>query len=101
MVKRGKQALLGLNAAERFGLISRVHDVSTRTGTNTDWVTEFPELFYGLGCIRRPYTLAMKDDARPTVMPPRKVPHALRGPIKKELGRMVSEGIICKMEDPS
>lgn len=101
VVKRGKQVLLGLNAAERFGLISRVHDVSSRSDVSTDWVTEFPELFHGLGCIRRPYSLAMKDDARPTIMPPRKVPHALRAPLKQELARMVSQGIICKMEEPS
>ncbi|KAL3198119.1 hypothetical protein MRX96_014553 [Rhipicephalus microplus] len=89
VVKRGKQVLLGLNAAERFGLISRVHDVSSRSDVSTDWVTEFPELFHGLGCIRRPYSLAMKDDARPTIMPPRKVPHALRAPLKQELARLV------------
>ncbi|XP_075738606.1 uncharacterized protein LOC142783830 isoform X3 [Rhipicephalus microplus] len=43
----------------------------------------------------------MEDDARPTIMPPRKVPHALRAPLKQELARMVSQGIICKMEEPS
>ncbi|KAL3170960.1 hypothetical protein MRX96_013868 [Rhipicephalus microplus] len=41
-IERGKQVLLGLNAAERFGLISRVHDVSSRSDVSTDWVTEFP-----------------------------------------------------------
>lgn len=103
VVKKGKQALLGLESSERFGLIARVHDVASSAAStgDTDFVAEFPELFKGLGCIRKPYSLAMKDDAAPIVMPPRKVPHALRRPLREELARMDTEGIICRMEEAS
>lgn len=99
VVKKGRQVLLGLESCELFGLIARVHQVAS--STNQDCVSEFPTLFQGLGCTRRPYSLVLKDDARPVAMAPRRVPHALRGPLRKELTRMESEGVIAKMDEAS
>ncbi|XP_040070508.1 uncharacterized protein LOC120843269 [Ixodes scapularis] len=45
--------------------------------------------------------MVLKDDCRPVVQPARRVPHALREPLKDELDRMTTSGIIAKVQEPT
>nr|XP_050031015.1 uncharacterized protein K02A2.6-like [Dermacentor andersoni] len=45
--------------------------------------------------------MSLKDDARPIALPSRRVPHALKEPLRQELDRMEAEGIITRMQDPT
>nr|XP_050038499.1 uncharacterized protein K02A2.6-like [Dermacentor andersoni] len=102
VVKKGKQALLGLEACEKFGFIARVRSVSQEEGMDKQRIIEeFPALFRGLGCTRRQYRISLKDDARPIALPSRRVPRALKEPLRQELDRMEAEGIIIRMQDPT
>ncbi|XP_049268885.1 uncharacterized protein LOC119381897 [Rhipicephalus sanguineus] len=45
--------------------------------------------------------MVLREDAVPVVKPTRRVPYALRKPLKKELDRMCAANIIEKVEEPS
>lgn len=96
VVKNGHQALLGLETSEKLGLVSRVDSVKEE-----DIVSQFPDVFSGTGCLGRPYHLTLREGAQPIVQPARRVPQALRTPLKSELDRMEKEGIIRKVPGPS
>ncbi|KAM7310736.1 hypothetical protein ISCGN_007644 [Ixodes scapularis] len=77
------------------------------------WTKPFPALrrnragdredvpYAGLGKTKTEYRMVLKDDAQPVVIPARRVPHALRGPFKAELDRMVAGDIIAKVQEPT
>lgn len=69
---------------------------------STDQMTkEFPELFQGIGCLARPYHMVLREEATPVVQPVRRVPLALREPLREELDRMERAGIIIKVSEPT
>ncbi|XP_077545337.1 uncharacterized protein LOC144158354 isoform X3 [Haemaphysalis longicornis] len=96
VVKNGHQALLGLETSEKLSLVSRVDSVKEE-----DIVSQFPDVFSGTGFLGRPYHLTLREGAQPIVQPARRVPQALRTPLKSELDRMEKEGIIRKVPGPS
>lgn len=100
IVKKGKQALLGLSTCEWFGLVKRAHAISSQPSLGEQITEELPQ-FKGLGCVKRPYRITMKDGAKPVAVPARRVPHARQVPLREELERMEAEGIIVKMEEPA
>nr|XP_037285080.1 uncharacterized protein LOC119178014 [Rhipicephalus microplus] len=100
VVKKGRQALLGLQASELLGLFSRsVNVVSTTTSEQV--VKQFQEVFSGTGCLQRQYRMVLRDDAVPVIQPARRVPLALQGPLKQELDRMEKAGIVAKVQEPT
>jgi hypothetical protein len=66
-----------------------------------DVLKEYSDIFEGLGCIRKEYHLFIDPAAIPHIDPPRRIPHAIRDEVKKELDRMVSLGVIAKQEKPT
>ena len=53
------------------------------------------------GTLPRVHDIKIKEDATPVIVPPRKIAHALKGKVKAKLDKMVSEGIISKVEEPT
>ncbi|XP_040355270.2 uncharacterized protein LOC121045893, partial [Ixodes scapularis] len=100
IVKKGSQALLGLLASEALGLVSRSVSV-VNTSNIEKIVTEFRPLFQGTGCLARQYRMVLRDDATPVVQPARRVPLALREPLREELERMERADIIRKVNGPT
>ncbi|CAN7951558.1 unnamed protein product [Ixodes pacificus] len=97
VVKNGRQPLLGLEASEVFGLVSRVCTVHARPSV----ADEFSRAFVGTGCVKRHYHMVLRDDAQPSVQPARRVPLALREPLRTELRRMEKAGIIQRVDEPT
>lgn len=100
VVKKSSPAILGLAASETLGLVSRNVDTVIKEGTS-DIMKEFPDLFQGTGCLHRQYHMVLRKDSVPVVMPARRVPLALRGPLRDELDRMERGGIIQKVSAPT
>lgn len=100
IVKKSNQAILGLSASEALGLVSRPVDVVNASST-AQVMTEFPELFQGIGCLARQYHMVLREDATPVVQPVRRVPQALLQPLREELDRMEREGIVVKVSEPT
>lgn len=97
VVKNGRQAILGLQASEMFGLVTRVGSV----GIERSVPQEFASVFSGTGCVSRRYHMVLQEHAQPSVQPARRVPLALREPLKNELQGMVKHGIIEKVDAPT
>ena len=53
-------------------------------------IKEYKDVFEGLGCMGESYHIDIKPDIKPVVHPARKVPVALREPLKKELEKLVN-----------
>ena len=58
----------------------------------------FPELFNGVGTIKDAIVkLNVDDNITPVIQPPRKIPQAMIDPLKQEIERMISLGVIRKL----
>ena len=62
---------------------------------------EYSDVFQGLGCLPGEYNIQLQDNSKPVIHPPRKIPFAQRNKVKKELNRMVKDGVIEAVKEPS
>ena len=62
---------------------------------------EYPDVFQGAGKLKGQYKLKIEENAMPVVHPPRRVPVALKGKLKRELERLQSLWIIEKVIEPT
>lgn len=96
--------ILGLEACKKLNLIQRLNLMNKNikvSETAEDILEEFSDVFSGSGKLKRIVKIKLKPDATPHVAAPRKVPLALHNKVKEELNRMVHEGIIAKVEEPT
>lgn len=93
VVKGLARPLLGVRACEELGLVKRIYNVYGKL-TDVDAKKEFPDIFRGLGKLDIPYTIKLKEDARPfAVHSPRRVPISLMEKVKLKLK------IMAEMDD--
>ena len=99
-VVRGlKNNLLGLPALTTLKLVQRVESTYSSLA---DVKKEFPTVFSGLGNFGEPYTIKLKDDAKPRALhTPRNVPIPLQEKVSDELKRMESLRVISKVSEPT
>ena len=93
--------ILGLPTSEKLNLIKRVMVVENVQNLYQDLLTKFSNCFGELGVLPREYHITLKDDVKPVVMPPRKVPIALKDQLKAELDIMVKNGVITPIQEPT
>ncbi len=97
-VRGQRQALLGKPAIRAFQLIRRVNSVKEDAPVES----HFTELFKGLGRMPGKYKIVLKDGAKPFVLTvPRKIPFPLQARVKTALDKMVKEGIILRVCEPT
>ncbi|XP_077517721.1 uncharacterized protein LOC144128270 [Amblyomma americanum] len=101
VVKKGRQAILGLQACEQFGLVNRIRAVKKDEALSECVRRQYPKLFMGIGKLKREYSMTLQDGARPVAEPARRVPHAIRSRLKEELDRLEAAGLIAKVREPS
>ena len=59
----------------------------------------FPELFDGVGTIKDAIMkLNVDESITPVIQPPRKIPQAMVDPLKQEIKRMMTLGVIRKLD---
>ena len=69
---------------------------------DTDRVlSEFSEVFEGIGLFPGECTIHTDPSIPPVIHPPRRVPLALQDKLRSELDQMESQGIICKVTEPT
>ena len=101
-------ALVGINDSEKLDLVKANFDMVNEHGQIVSEVTEesfkreiegeYPELFKGIGLMDGKISIKLKDGAIPHVEPIRRVPNAIQEPLKLELDKLVSEGILHKVD---
>ena len=106
--------LLGARAAQQMGFIvvqhhniqlvsnNEVFTASPSSSLSKEQVlTDFGDIFKGLGKMDGRLHLELNESVSPVKMPPRRVPVALKGKFKEEIDRLVSVGVLEKVEEPT
>lgn len=94
--------ILGLETCLSLGIVNLLLSVDSNLPLDKETVlTEYADVFNGIGLLPGKSEIRIKDDAVPVVHPPRKVPVAIRDKLKTELDRMESLEIICKVTEPT
>ena len=107
--------LLGARAAQQMGFIVVQHhniqlmsnnEVFTASPisslTKEQVLTNFGDIFKGLGKMDGKLHLEVNESVPPVIMPPScRVPVALKGKFKEEIDRLVSVGVLEKVEEPT
>ena len=95
-------SLLSRDACVKLGLIMRAEESVDEVKPSPDFRSEFPNLFKGLGKMKTEYHISLEPDANPVCLfTPRKVPHPLLPKVKEELDRMVQQGVISPVTEPT
>ena len=67
-----------------------------------EWILkEYSDVFEGFGCMDGLYHMEVDETVRPVVHPPKKVVVVLRDRLKEELDKLVKEGIITPVTEPT
>lgn len=97
--------VIGSPSLKKLKLVQRVNVIEEKqekSNLKSELVKKHKKVFSGTGCIKDfEYDIKLKEDAEPKVLPCRKVPIALMNPLKQELDKMESLGIIEKVQGPS
>ncbi len=107
VVPEGRESLLGGFALNTLNLVRRVYHIncseaiSVHSGTVDSIVQRYDDVFKGLGCLPYTYKIQLKDDAKPVIHAPRRVPAPLQERLKKELDRMSQLQVVTKVEEPT
>ena len=115
-----RKPLLSINTCQKFGFISinidgsDEHRMSEKSEAQEQGVNltqgvspteqffiDFRDVFEGLGCLPGELHLQIDSTVQPVQHAPRKVPIALREPLKKKIDAMVKNGVLCKVEEPT
>lgn len=107
IVADATENLLGRPSINKLKLIKWIDSVETEANDITEYkqklITEYPNLFQGLGKIKgTTYDLKLEDNAQPfAIITPRRIPVPLMEKVEKELQEMQHEGVIEEVTDPT
>lgn len=108
IINGNTQGIIGLPSIVKMQLLESdrsrkcKHDIYNINNSKIDsFVKKYDDLFEGLGCLKDKCKLILRDDVRPTIDAPRRVPFNLLEPLKVELERMVKLGVIKAVEEPT
>ena len=100
--------ILGLPTCRDMKLITLNYSITTakqkplgNTVANTELLCQYKHCFEGIGCFKGEFHITLDPAVPPVIHPPRRVPEALREPLKKELEALVVQGIITKVDEPT
>ena len=111
IVEDGFAPLLGAETAQKMNLLVVQHqnilqpdyqtpeiiEDSINSLTEEQVLAEYADLFKGLGKIEGKLHLEFDETVTPVVMPPRRVPVAVKGKLREELDRLESLGVLEKV----
>ncbi|XP_035679930.1 uncharacterized protein K02A2.6-like [Branchiostoma floridae] len=101
VVKANATPVLSLKACLSLKLIQLVLTVKRDSETAESIKQEYSDVFQGIGRLPSEYRIKVDPNVEPVVHAPRKFPVSLREPLKKELDRMESLGVIQKVDEPT
>ena len=64
-------------------------------------LNKYADVFDGIGCFEGEYRITVDSTVPPVLHSPRRVPVALREPLKEELDTLIQQGIIAKVNRPT
>ena len=58
-------------------------------------------MFEGLGCFKGEYHIQIDENVKPVQHAPRRIPVAIREELKQKIDKMVKDGILAKVTEPT
>ena len=98
IVRENVETLIGLPSITDLGLIQQTLAVDA-TGDTPTAISEFKDVFKGLGRLPGEYSIKLKTNAQPVIQPARRVPFRYRQELKSQLDEMEKQGIIAKVTE--
>ena len=92
------QPLIGLQTCRDLELISINNTVSEVKTENTEILDEYQDVFTGLGLVDGEFHIELRNEAKTTIHPPRKVPLSLMPKLKETLEKMTEMDVISKVD---
>ena len=93
--------LLGLEACVKLNLIKRTDMINVEFGNLDQVVSQFHNVFHGLGKFPTKHNITLKSETVPKIQPFRRVPQTLHDKLKLKLQDMEAQGIIRKVDKPT
>ena len=82
------QSLIGLQTCQDLELISINNNVRAVTAKETEILNEYQDVIAGLSLVDGEFHMELRDAAKPTIHPPRKIPLILMPKLQKTLEQM-------------
>ena len=99
VVRHVSMPLLGRDVFSMLNIIAKMDSV---TDAQQQIITQYPQLFTRLGCMRDPYTIRLKPDAQlHVVFAPRRILLPLLPKVKEEIDRLLQFDAIARVEEPT
>ena len=90
-----------LTTATSPGATKSTPKPSCNADAKKELLIQYEDCFKGVGCFPGEFHITLDPTVPPVIHPPRRVPEALREPLKKELDALVQQGIIIKVDEPT
>ena len=89
------------NISDQLNEVQAVDNQCTGELTKEEILQRYPDVFEGIGELGEPLHLEVDDTVKPVQIPPRRIPEALRKPLKDHLNELEEQGIIQKVVEPT
>ena len=100
VIEGDQKPLLSGTTCMYLGLIT-VHTVHSVTDKYNKVIEQYNDVFEGLGCTGDAYHIDIDSTITPVQHVPRRVPVAMKEPLKRKLAELTKQGIITKVEKPT
>ena len=100
VIEGDQKPLLSGNTCIDLGLIT-MHTVRNVTDKCSNLIAQYHDVFEGLGCMGDAYHIDIDSAIPPVQHLPRRVPVAMKEPLKCKLSELTKRGIIIKVEEPT
>lgn len=92
--------ILGLHSAIKMNLVNPLKNQNLEIN-EINTLSEYRDLFEGLGCMKEEYDIKLKQNATPVVHASRRVPIAIQPILKRKLDELEKIGVISKVSHPT
>ena len=89
--------LIGLQTCRDLELIS-INNIGELNENQPDLLTQYEDVFTGLGLVEGEYHIEVSPDAKPTIHPQRKVPLSLMPKLQETLEKLTTQGVVSKLD---
>lgn len=104
VIDTAQHSLLSWNTCQEMKLLQlneQVHAMSTGDEHIEALLTDFADIFTGLGRLQGDYQIELEEGCRPVQVRPRKVPLTMKGDLIDEIKTLEERGIIAKVDEPT
>ncbi|XP_072040571.1 uncharacterized protein [Amphiura filiformis] len=98
VIKEPYKPIIGKKAAEYMGLVEIKYENIQLVEAANQILEEYTDVFDGLGHLPGQYKIQVDKTVPPVAQPPRRVPAALRKPLKDKLDELEQKGIISPIK---